>query len=157
MAIALWVFYQIVLMVVFRNGEVFQRKEFSDDRVLVFLLKGMQGILDKRYVFPFDVVDTGTVLMADVVSLLIEDSRIDDQEEEFQDLVQGDPIFIINDFYGLGRTGAVCLQIFIGWRRDIAVGVTDSGRGNTFDQGEIVFYAPETSSGKIDLFHKDII
>ena len=71
MTIAIWILDQIVLMVFFRDREVLKRKQFGEDRFVIFLCQIIETFLNDFFIGFIDVVDTSAVLMTDIVSLLI--------------------------------------------------------------------------------------
>ena len=95
--------------------------------------------------------------MANIVTLLVNERRIDDLQEQRQDLLKGDLFFIVVDFNGFTRRRAVCLEVFIFWCFNVGIGVADGGFADSRDQRKIVFNAPETAARKIDRFHTFII
>lgn len=157
MAIAVWVFYQVVLMVVFSRIEALKFQDLGGELSIELLIEPCHPVPDNLSVSFILIVDAGTILVADVVSLPVDGDRVDDSDEEFDELLKGDDLFVIDDFDGLGGRRSSGFEVFIGRLCDVAVGIAHGRAFYASYQGKEAFDAPEAAAGKIYLFHIYII
>ena len=106
-AVAVRIFIEILLMVFLRGIEVLDGRQLYRELCAVLCLLLVINRLNFRKLALIRIVDTGAVLNAFVISLLVYGKRIDYQKVLIEQLTERNLIRIILDFYGLRMSAAV--------------------------------------------------
>ena len=99
--------------------------------LLVALLQTVKILLQHRLIGGIGIVHAGPILTADVIALTIFTVRINDGEENAENVRQRDLLRIIRYLDRFGRAGCIRAYIFIARRRLLAVGVADFRRDHS--------------------------
>ena len=88
MAVTVWIFLQIFLVIFLCRIIIFQQQTFYHDRLVIILCKLCQLFANNRFLLRIGIIDTSAVLAALVLSLTVEAGRINRTELEAQKLRQ---------------------------------------------------------------------
>ncbi len=108
----------------------------------------LDGFLRKRLLCRGVVIDRGTVLRADIVSLAVEGGGIVIGEEDLQKFPVGDFLRVEGDLDDLCMTGLAGANLFVGRVIKVPAGIARFDFGNSEEIVIDRFQAPETSSSK---------
>lgn len=148
--VAVWVMFQIVLMLGFGFPKRSCRSDFGDD-----LAGPYPGGIDfgddffrSAFLFVSCVKNGRAIAGSPIVALPVQSGWIVNLEEEFQNLAVADGLRIENNFNSFG-VGSV---VAIGGVDDVAAGVADAGGNHAGLATNEVLHTPETAAGQDGLF-----
>ena len=110
----------------------------------------LQSCLNHGFISHIGVIHAGAVLGAAIVALLVEAGGVNDAEIVLQDVVEAEPICVVDDLDGFGMARVAAHHVFVRRVFGLAVGVAGNGIHHAGDALEIGFHAPETAAGKVD-------
>ena len=87
------------------------------------------------------------------MSLTVQYSRIDGVKKHFKKESQTDNIFVVNHFYGFGKTCFVGVNFFVRGVYSVSVGKSGFSFFYAFHLLEKMLRAPKASASKIYFFH----
>src|SRR5690606_36344914 len=96
-AIAIWMFLKVILVLFFCQIVMFKRFDFSDDRVVIALFFCSDYFIDDSTVGFIFIINAGPVLLTAVISLLVQQLRIDNHEVMAKQLLQVHTFGIVSD------------------------------------------------------------
>ena len=152
MAIAVGVFGQIILMVIFGGKKLLQGLVFYHDFIGVFGLLGGQGCLNNAVLGSIGVVHAAAVLAAAIVALAVEAGGIDHAQIVLHDVGQAQLCGVVDHFNGFGMAGVFAHHLFVGGVFGAAVGIAGYGVNHAGNALEIGFQPPKAAAGQIDGF-----
>ena len=153
MAIAAGVLIQIILMICFRRIETCFLRHFHGNLFVVIFLLLRNEFFNYCFVFRKSVINSRAVLDAYVRTLAVDAGGVDDSEQMFQKLFQGNDVIVVMNSHRFRMRCLSRLQIFIARVGDIAVDITGGRRLNAFQLFEISLDAPKTATRKNYSFH----
>ena len=150
MAVAVGVFVEVVLMVVFCGIEVLQGLFFHGQGLLVFALLLGIDLVDEGQVGSIGEIDSRAILRAAVVTLLVDAERVYGLEIESQQELQADHLRVILDAHGFGKPGFVGTHLLVSRMGCDAIGVAYFRLNDSRHLLEVMLCAPEASSCQKD-------
>ena len=149
-AVAVWIFLQVLLVVFLRRVEVGQRQAFDSNRLVVVLAQLLQLLADHRLLCRVGVVDTGAVLAAAVPALPVDRGGVDGAKVKSQQLCQRELLAVVHHPHRLGVASVVVTDLLIAGVFGAAVGKADLGFQHAVDLVQILLGSPEAPARQID-------
>lgn len=148
---------EIILVVLLRDVELFQRFDFGDERFVPFILGAEFGGLEKSLLIFVGIEHNGTVLRADIVALAVFRRGVVDKKEYVENRIGRNNSLVKSDAHDLGMTGFArsYLQVAGVWHISARVATFDFS--NTPDSPKNGIQTPKTSSTQHELCHNFII
>ena len=157
MAIAGRIVVEVILVVVLRLIEIFQRQVFHFKRLAVASLQFSELFGNESTVRRFRVVDARAVLRSYIISLSVEACRVDGLEIKVNKQSEVHLLRVVFHAYRFRRIRSTRTYLLISRICHTAVGVAYGRRLYAADLLHEVFRTPEASSGEIDFFCVHIV
>src|ERR1700733_5722987 len=143
--IALGIFLEVVLMIVFGDPERTRRRYLCDNRRAVDLrsIELRDQLLRDLFLIVIEIENGRTIGGADIVALAVSRGGIVDLEKELQQLAIRKFLRIKDDLDALGMRPMVA----IGGIGDIAAGITDRYRNHSRKLADQLLHTPKTPAG----------
>ena len=143
MTVAIWIFLEVVLVIVLSHYKILQVFLFNCQRLVIFFSNFIKDLVDYFQILVICVINTSTVLGPHIISLFIFAGWIDNAEVMKKNFFEGNLISIISDMDGFRMT---CLvdQFVLGCFPS-TICIAWNGICHSRHAWEVFLHSPETS------------
>src|SRR5690606_20474957 len=145
---------EVALVMVLRAPEPLERSQLGHDRIVIEVAAG-QVVHEASHRLALRlvaVVDRGTVLRADIVTLAVQGRGIVHGEEDREDVLEPDAIAVEGHLDHFGMAGLAAADGLVGGIRDLAAGIAGLDPCHPFDLQVDRLCAPEAATPQGDHF-----